>query len=213
MTYPIPLPVSRKLAWCLWLAFLACYPLSLRMPPAWSWENGIVENVQVAVLLAGALGALVAWRRLRPGPAAVLAACAVPVWLLLAGRECSWGAVFLPPIGFDKDGPIYASRILWYRPLVVPFAGAVLAGLLLVAWRHRLGRLIKDLVVRHRFPWGALIMVAVAGCASTFAEGHLRPFTGFTFHQADAYEELVELVGYLALLAVQGSVLRELATR
>lgn len=173
----------------------------------------MVENVQVAVLLAGALGALVAWRRLRPGRAAVLAACAVPVWLLLVGRECSWGAVFLPPIGFDKDGPIYASRILWYRPLVVPFAGAVLAGLLLVAWRHRLGRLIKDLVVRHRFPWGALVMLVVVGCASTFADGNLHPFTGFTFHQAEAYEELVELVGYLALLAVQGSVLRELATR
>jgi hypothetical protein len=213
MTDPIPLPASRRLAWCLWLAFLACYPLSQWMPPAWAWENGMLENIQVALLLAGALWALLAWRRLRPGPAAVLAACAVPVWLLLAGRECSWGAVFLPPLGFDKDGPVYASRILWYRPLVGPFAGAVLGGLLLLAWRHRLGRLIKDLIVRRRFPWGILVVVVVVGYAATFAEGHLRPVTGFIFDQADAYEELAELVGYLALLAMQGCVLRELAIR
>ena len=71
----------------------------------------------------------------------------------------------------------------------------------------------KDLSVRRRFPWGILVVVVVVGYASTFAEGHLRPFTGFIFDQADAYEELAELVGYLALLAVQGCVLRELAIR
>jgi len=203
---------SRRFHWGLLLAFLACYPLSRFMPPAWAWENGLVENLQVAVLAGGSLSASLAWRRLRPGPAAVLACCALPVWLLLAGRELSWGAVFLPPLEFRPNGPLYTSRILWYRPFVPGFIAVVLGCVVLVAWRHRLGRLIKDLVVRRCFPWGPLVLLAGAVCASTFAEGHLHLFGRFSARHAESFEELVELVGYFALLAVQGSVFWELET-
>jgi hypothetical protein len=147
-------PASRRFEWCLLLAFLGCYPLSLLIPPAWGWENGVVENAQVLVLLGGCLLAWVAARRLDAGPARVLARCVMPLWLLLSGRELSWGAVFLPPIGFDITGPIYASRILWYRPLVAPVAAVILALVLYTGWRHRLDRLLKGTIVRRRFPWG-----------------------------------------------------------
>jgi hypothetical protein len=183
------------------------------MPPAWAWENGLVENVQVAVLVAGSLLAWFAWRRLHPGAAAVLACCALPVWLLLAGRELSWGAVFLPPQGFGPDGPIYTSRILWFRPFVPAFAAVVLGCVVFVAWRHRLGRLIKDLIVQRRFPWGSFAILAGVACASTFAEGHLYLFSGFSFQHAESYEELIELVGYFALLAAQERTFKEMATR
>lgn len=208
-----PFLAPRVFHYALVLAFLGCYPLARFMPAAWAWENGIVENVQVAVLLLGGLMAGLAWRRLRPGPIAVLACCALPVWLLLAGRELSWGAVFLLPQGFGPDGPIYTSRILWYRPFVPAFAAVVLGCVMFAAWRHRLGRLIKGLIVQRRFPWGPFAILAGVACVSTLAEGHLHLFSGFSSTHAESYEELVELVGYLALLAAQARVFREMATR
>jgi hypothetical protein len=45
---------SRRFHWGLLLAFLACYPLSQFMPPAWAWENGLIENLQIAVLTVAA---------------------------------------------------------------------------------------------------------------------------------------------------------------
>ena len=202
---------SRRFHWALLLAFLACYPLSRIMPPAWAWENGIVENAQAVALVMGAVLAWLAWRRLRPQAAALIAACAVPVWLLLAGRELSWGAVFLPPHGFDAGGPIYTSRVLWYRPLVPAFAGVILLIVLVAALHHRLDRPLRQLMARRRFPWLPILTIVAVMCASTFAEGHLYPFKDIVLEQGEAYEELVELVGYLALLAAQARVLRETA--
>jgi len=202
---------SRHFHWALLLAFLACYPLSRIMPPAWAWENGVVENAQAIALVMGAVLAWLAWRRLRPQAAALIAACAVPVWLLLAGRELSWGAVFLPPHGFDAGGPIYTSRVLWYRPLVPAFAGVILLIVLVAAWRHRLDRPLRQLIARRRFPWLPILTIVAVMCASTFAEGHLYPFKDVVLEQGEAYEELVELVGYLALLAAQARVLRATA--
>jgi hypothetical protein len=202
---------SRRFHWTLLLAFLACYPLSRIMPPAWAWENGVVENAQAAALVTGAVLAWLVWRRLPPQAAALIARCAVPVWLLLAGRELSWGAVFLPPNGFDAGGPIYTSRVLWYRPLVPAFAAIVLLIVLVVAWRQRLDRPLRQVMAHGRFPWLPIFTMVAVICASTFAEGHLYPFKEIVLEQGEAYEELVELVGYLALLAVQARVLRETA--
>ena len=102
---------------CLLLGVFLCYPLSRSIPLDWGWENGIIENVQVAVLLAGLAFAAIAWRRGPRGGAAMLGLCVMPVWFLLASRELSWGAVFLPPLGFGPEGPVYSSRVLAYRPL------------------------------------------------------------------------------------------------
>ena len=46
----------------------------------------------------------------------------VPVWLLLAARELSWGAALLPPLSIGADGPEYSSSVLWYKPAVAPVA-------------------------------------------------------------------------------------------
>lgn len=206
---------SRRVHWCLLLALLLCHPLSRILPPAWAWENGVVENAQVLVLLAGSV---LAWQAARAQltkaltkAASTLARCAIPVWLLLAGRELSWGAVFLAPLGFGPGGPVYTSRVLWYRPMVVPVAAAILAGIVYWSWRHRLDRSIKEVCVRRRFPWLPLGVMAAAACASTFAEGHLDVFEGFSPKQGEGFEELTELVGYLALLSLQAGIIGNIA--
>jgi len=98
-------PHRTHLQRLLLLCLLLCYPLARVIPLEWSWENGVIENAQVVVLLAGLVFAAQAWRRAPQDGVAMLGLCAMPVWFLLAGRELSWGAVFLPPLGLGPEGP------------------------------------------------------------------------------------------------------------
>jgi len=190
------------------LSLFLCLPLSLAAPVEWGWENGVVENVQVVVLLAGLFFAFQAWRHGPKGDAATLALCLLPVWLLLTGRELSWGSVFLDPLGFGPDGPIYSSRVLPYRPLVPPLAGLMLLGSLYLAWRQRLHRFVLHLVASGRFPWMSIVLVLGAALGSTAGEGHLPAFAQHLLDHSLVLEEMSEAVGYLAMVVGQGIVLR-----
>lgn len=196
---------------CLLLGLFLCLPLSLAAPLEWGWENGVVENVQVLVLLAGLFFAFQAWRLGPKGDASTLALCLLPVWLLLTGRELSWGSVFLDPLGFGPDGPIYSSRVLWYRPLVPPFAGLMLLASLWLAWRQRLHRHLLRLVADGRFPWMTIVLVLGAALGSTAGEGHLPAFARHLVAHSAVLEEMSETVGYLAMVVGQGIVLRNRA--
>lgn len=196
---------------CLLLGLFLCLPLSLAAPVEWGWENGVVENVQVLVLLAGLFFAFQAWRHGPRGDASTLALCLLPVWLLLTGRELSWGSVFLDPLSFGPDGPIYSSRVLPYRPLVPPFAGLMLLGSLWLAWRQRLHRYLLALVAGGRFPWMSIVLVLGAALGSTAGEGHLPAFAQHLLDHSLVLEEMSETVGYLAMVVGQGIVLRNRA--
>lgn len=199
---------SPRMQWLLVLALCACYPLSVVIPPAWGWESGIVENAEVAVLALGFLLAGAAFLRLRSGQAAMLACCVMPIWLLMIGRELSWGAVFLAPLGVGPDGPIYSStKMLWYRPLVVPVACVLLAFSGLIAWRHRLDRLVRQIGASGQFPWGLTSIMLLAALGSTMGEGHLGKLSDYVVEHGESLEELFELVGYVILLALQARVL------
>lgn len=190
------------------LGLFLCLPLSLAVPMEWGWENGVVENAQVVVLLAGLFFAFQAWRHGPRGDASTLALCLLPVWLLLTGRELSWGSVFLDPLGFGPDGPIYSSRVLWYRPLVPPIAGLMLLGSVYLAWRQRLHRYLLRLVASGRFPWMSIVLVLGAALGSTAGEGHLPAFAQHLLDHSLVLEEMSEAVGYLAMVVGQGIVLR-----
>lgn len=185
------------------LALLACYPVSMLLPRTWGWENGVLEVLQVLVLLASAVLALRAWRRDRPLPLAGLALCTAPVWLLLAARELSWGAVFAAPLAFGEHGPVFSSKLLWYKPLVAPLAGLVLALVLLQLWRRRLDRPLRRLVRAGGMPWLALALALLAEAGSSCAEGRLGCGFMAQLPHAMVFEELIELLAYLALVLAQ----------
>ena len=77
---------TRRVLWVacvLWT--LLGYPIALWLPVTAGWENGVLENLQLAQLLAGAG---LAWWFARTDHAA-LGYAAVAVWLVLAARELS----------------------------------------------------------------------------------------------------------------------------
>lgn len=178
------------------------------MPVSWGWENGPVENAQVLVLLAGLYFACRAWRGGANSKPAMLALCVIPIWLILVGRELSWGSVFLDPLGHGPDGPIYSSRVLWYRPMVPPLAGLLVLGSLFIAWRHQLHRYLAGILAARRFPWLCVFIVLGAALGSTIGEGHLPAFARDLIARSEVLEEMAECVGYLAMVTAQGVVLR-----
>ena len=95
---------TRRLLWagCVLWALLG-YPMAPWLPVTMGWENGVLENLQLVQLLAGAG---LAWWFARTGHAA-LGYTAVMVWLVLAARELSWGAtLWAAPLGMGWSGPI-----------------------------------------------------------------------------------------------------------
>ncbi len=194
--------------WFLPCLFVATFPLSLLPPVSWGWENGVLENLEVAVGV-GALGMGAWFWRRAPHPARVLGLCAMAIWMVAVGRELSWGAVFLEPLGFDEKGPIFSSRVLSYKPIVHPLVGLILAATVAVFLRFRLGRLCASLVRQGRFPWIDLAVVLAAGLGSQLAEGHLvMPTHGDA--RLQVLEEALELLSYFGLGTAQWRVFRAL---
>jgi len=202
--YSPDFPYSSSL---LILLLLSCYPLSIVLPPSWAWENGAIEDGDVIVLGIGLAWAFFTWLRARPAQVALLARCVVPIWAILIGREMSWGAVLFAPDHMTPEGPVFTSHHLWYRPFVTPVLVALCAWVAWSAWRCRVDRQLNALLERGRFPWLAMLIVLAAAVGSSCAESHLRYCIATLQNQR--FEELMELLGYVALVAVQARVLRE----
>jgi len=183
------------------------------LPAKAAWENGWIENFQLVILLGGgimALGrAIASWRHGARPDVVALAVCLVPVWMLLVGRELSWGAVLLPPLSIGADGPEYSSSVLWYKPAVAPVAVALLVAAGCLFARFRVERLIWAVLRAGHFPWPEVILGMAAALLSTYGEGHLlgmhvSPHWG---HNAAVLEEWAEVAAYMALVLAQWQVL------
>ena len=207
MYRPIPRRVRVAQA-CSVLILLLSYPLSNLLPAAWAWEDGVIENAQVAVLLAGCLGAGIVALRRRGMPVATLALSAVPVWAILAARELSWGAVFFAPVGFEQAQPVYSSHELWYKPAVAPVILVALAWSLSNAWRHRVDRLLRLIGAGCHRATFQIALAVVAAVLSTGAEGHFALGLQLDAPRAEVWEELLELYAYSALVCAQFLALR-----
>jgi hypothetical protein len=196
---------ARGSEWALLAALLACYFISAILPASLAHEGGVLENLQVAVLGAGCALSLLVFLRTRPARIAMLALWVAPIWLLLAGRELSWGKAWLPSPGVDAAGAAMAVTPLWFGSLVWPAAGLLLSWLVLSAWHYRIDELARAALSR-RTPWIYFGVMLGAAIGSTCAEGHMSCRIDMPASQAQVFEELAELVGYIALCLVQNVV-------
>lgn len=184
--------------WALLAALAASYPASLVLPTAWSREGGPLETLQALVLGAGGVLALLVYLRTRPGRIAMLALWAAPVWLLLAGRELSWGKAWLLQPGSEA----MAVTAHWIGPLARPAAAVLLAWLVFSAWHHRIDGPVRAAFAR-RVPWLCLLIMLVGAMGSTCAEGHMSCHLDMAASSAQLFEELCELLAYVALCMTQ----------
>jgi hypothetical protein len=196
---------ARPGEWALLAALLACYPLSIIVPPAWAREGALLESLQVLVLLGGGMLAVTMFLRRRPARIAMLALWVVPVWLLLAGRELSWGRAWRASPGVDAAGAALPAHPLWFQPLVWPVAALLIGWMVYSVWHYRLDDVVRTALAR-RTPWLIVLVALGAAMGSTCAEGHMSCSLDMVASRSQAFEEMVELLAYVALCSLQAVV-------
>lgn len=192
----------RWSSWLLLAGLCAGCRLAARLPAAWGWENGPLENVQAMTLLAGlALACLAAWQQ-RDMAAGKIWCIAMLFWLDMLGRELAWGAVFLPPLQMHADsGPLYSAHGLWWQPAVAWVCAAMLLlGLYWVARFHLLQAVVLRWLRERAMPWGCLLVFGVAMALAALAANHA---SGFSVPGEPAalvvLEEMAQCWAYVAL--------------
>lgn len=174
----------------LWL--LAIYPISAMLPGWASFENGPIENAQAGVLFLFS-GMCLLFYCNQSLPHRKMWLPSAGVFLILAGRELSWGRVFFTT-GYDPEsGPIVisASDMPFYTEIHVMvgvFAVLCLVGLIRwVPWKQ----IFRDIPV----PWMRLVMLIICVILVTLGDHHSM------FHtiRDQMIEELAELLMYLQL--------------
>lgn len=135
--------LSQRFIWRIfpstWVSLLLAvmlFPLGFFLPEWWGWENGPIENTQVIILIAGAVLSWLAARHNRDdSQICKLWLWTIPVWLMLAGRELSWGRVFFYPVSVGPDGPIFpAIQKIWYGRYVYPVNSIITISTLCGLW-------------------------------------------------------------------------------
>lgn len=188
------------------IALFICYLLAAYLPVSFGWENGILENAQVLLLLAGGVYAARSAIVSSSKRSKIFWAIVIPVWFMLALRELSWGAMFHTPLAFSEEtGPVFSSGLqLWYKPAVAPVCAAILLVCLAVFLKTRQGRTVKALWQIRHIPLLQLFIGCVCLWVSAASEGHMDIDMAHLGEGASqVFEEAAELCGYLALLLAQ----------
>jgi hypothetical protein len=210
--------------WVLALLLLTSYPVATLLPEQFGWENGWIENAQAVLLLMGFAHAAWVLRGLRaaappptrsPGDTTLARLCllAMPLWLLCAARETSWGATLLTSGVMAADGPFYSSSLLWYHPAIKPFVLVVVALMLAAFLRWRLDRPLLALARQRRLPWIELALAVLAAVVSNSAEGNLALALPGSEAMRMVLEEWAETLCYLGLWLAQARLFFELRRR
>lgn len=175
----------------LWLALI--FPVSAYLPDWVSFENGPVENAQVAVLLAfGVMCFYFGGQAAKIGGYRIWRPAGVIFWIL-AARELSWGRALMP-IGYSEtSGPILmASKDLPFYTEIHAAVGIMAAGSLYFIIRYTPWRRIFREIP---FPW--MNIAAAVVCMSLVTLGD----HGSIYHtmRDQQIEELAELLLYVTL--------------
>jgi hypothetical protein len=138
-------------------------PLALLLPANWGYENGPLENAQVAIVALGFAASIFFLRKERD-PIRWFGLAAAPVLLVLIGRELSWGAVFLEPEFTRSGAPVFTSRHLWYKPVVAPTVAALILVSATAIILKRLDKSAIDVCRRKGIPVVPICLMLVGGC-------------------------------------------------
>jgi len=176
---------------CLALSFWA----NRWLPVQWGWENNVLECLQALIL---ALGLILSW--IKPHSSSYtknivryFGLFSTPIWLLLIGRELSWGRVFFP-LGVNASGPYFPPlSALWYGSAVYPAITIILFFWVFALLKYRLYMIPLNMIRCGVFPWTNFSITFIGTVIAYIAERRLHlPIT----------EEVAESVVYIGLIVL-----------
>jgi len=181
--------------WILLAGLLVSYFISPYLPISWGWENSLLEWLQVAILSAGLVFNYKWWHDIKAtsnSSASLFLASALPLWLLMIGRELSWGRVFYPN-SFDAiNGPSFISSAeLPYGAIVNPLLTVIILIWLFAVIKYGLYKIPYQLLKERRFPTSELVIAILAFVIAGIGEKKLH---------LPVMEEFDECIAYLGLI-------------
>lgn len=181
--------------WILLTGVLLSYFISPYLPISWGWENSFLEWLQVVILAVGLVLNCKWWHNAKSNghhKSACFLFWASPLWLLMIGRELSWGRVFYPN-GFDAvNGPSFVSLTqLPYGAIVNPMLAVVIVIWLFAVIRYGLYKVPYQLLKEKCFPVSELAISILALAVAGFGEKMLH---------LPVMEEFDECIAYLGLI-------------
>jgi len=113
-------------------AMILSIPLAFVLPVEWSFENNLIENAQVVILILGAVLILAFKSSAQMKWFQRLFAAGL---FLMTLRELSWGRVFFP-IGMEDSGAVFVSMVDYrYRIPVYIFLTIYIAAMIFILIR------------------------------------------------------------------------------
>ena len=101
--------------------------LSFVLPIEYSYENHFLENLEVVILFLGIVICIGKIRDFILYDSIKFYIASIIIYILMIGRELSWGRVFYP-IDMDKNGEQIFVKVheLWYGSVVYPMVGILI---------------------------------------------------------------------------------------
>lgn len=170
--------------------FLLIVPVAFVMPEPLAWENGLLEILQNIVLFCDVVLCIILFRKTAGKKFHLMWLSGAGYFLLLLGREMSWGRIFFQT-GMDQHGPTFIAMNAipghqYIHGGISIYTAAVLVSLIwLVPWKK----------IFHELPFpklGFVILVLSAILAACGDKGLL-----FHSHLDGNVEELAELLAYM----------------
>lgn len=170
--------------------------LSFVLPIEYSYENHFLENLEVVILFLGIAICIGKIRDFILYDSIKFYVASIIIYILMIGRELSWGRVFYP-IGMDKNGEQIFVKVheLWYGSVVYPIVGILIliALILLVVYFYQSRRQ----GICWYIPLGEFLFFIVTSILSqcVFDRG-LVQFGNYN----QLLEESCEIIAYIALV-------------
>lgn len=187
-------PASYRITLMLLILYaLALVPFSAALPGWVSYENNLLENAQVIVLLGGALLCIHFAHYSQGSPTHGMWLPSAVVFLILAFRELSWGRVFMVK-GYSAIGePIIpgSSEMPFHTAIHV---GVGIAAVLCLYFLIRYApwkRIFREI----RLPLAQLALIVICIALNTLGDHHAM----FHTMRDQIIEELAELLMYFTL--------------
>lgn len=179
----------QKMGWAAWIYFFGALLLAPFLPQWMNWENGPIEMLQNVVLLGGCLLSLYFYCTRKSGETEQFWLPVSGYYLLLLGRELSWGRVFLPS-RMTARGPVFPSMhsLPFHKEvytLLAVYMALVLYGLVTrIPWKQILNRL--------PFPRSAFVLLLTASVLAILGDKGQLTYTAVDV----TIEECMELLVY-----------------
>lgn len=176
---------------CLW------FPLGMYLDESWGWENNLIENSQLVIIVLGAWASFQVSRRFEPKTKLRrFWLWSIAVWGICFARELSWGRSLFPKGPPGGRPRFHTLDELWFGPLVHPIVGL----LMLVMIIGLLSNLdLKGMIRTVRIPVLCTVIVVFSAVLSSMFEQEFFPMTP---GRATVFEEFGETVLWWSLLGV-----------